>query len=140
MNESEFARWVRASTVAHCTRLETSTVSGLPDMLIITHRRVHLIELKAQRCLIRPHQLAWMAQIYSAVGYRTMLLLVKDEMVSMRLYPLDVVFKSGYYTPTSSPLFCAPMKSPKHKQVDEILKFTENLDNGIVLLPTVRTT
>jgi hypothetical protein len=68
-NEAAFSTWVR--TLAHkytessvaFQRIETTTSNGVPDVLMITKKKILLLELKYATTKLRPMQKAWHTRI-----------------------------------------------------------------------------
>jgi hypothetical protein len=64
-NEAAFSTWVRTLAYKYTKslllfqRIETTTSSGVPDVLMITEHKTILIELKYETTKLRPMQYAW---------------------------------------------------------------------------------
>jgi hypothetical protein len=64
-NEAAFSTWVRTLAYKYTKslllfqRIETTTSSGVPDVLMVTENKTLLIELKYETTKLRPMQYAW---------------------------------------------------------------------------------
>lgn len=64
-NEAAFSTWVRTLAYKYTEssvlfqRIETTTSSGVPDVLMLTKNKTLLIELKYETTKLRPMQNAW---------------------------------------------------------------------------------
>lgn len=72
-NEAAFSTWVRTLAYKYTEssvlfqRIETTTSSGVPDVLMLTKNKTLLIELKYETTKLRPMQKAWHKRIQKLV-------------------------------------------------------------------------
>ena len=72
-NEAAFSTWVRKLAYKYTQssvlfqRIETTTSSGVPDVLMLTNNKTLLLELKYETKNLRPMQKAWHKRIQKLV-------------------------------------------------------------------------
>ena len=72
-NEAAFSTWVRKLAYKYTQssvlfqRIETTTSSGVPDVLMLTNNKTLLLELKYETKNLRPMQKAWHKRIKKLV-------------------------------------------------------------------------
>ncbi len=109
-SEQEFYESFRPKIPGHLQRIETSTGSGVPDLVWCYDGRTIWIETKielpSRGVLLRKEQYAWGHRHAAHKGRVIVLALMFDQQVAAWFFPkIDVIAVGKYLKIVSSPLF-----------------------------------